>query len=268
MAYVASLAQAASEHCTVELRKLSREVNEDILRELGTHFGVVSRVTLPVSREGRAGHVGYGFIEFATPADAQYFMEVWRRTPGGLRLYGEPVIIQSKAPMAPGAAGVDGAIGMGSDERLTADIGAKIVVWPVDRHTDIAVLERHFSNFGPVVGVPKVEPAAAVVAVTATATSSAAAGRAALAGACAATVSFGSFEHADRAIAATDGKLLMGKPVQAEYAMKPDGTRHGSEAERAMYAPGAAADLLNRPPADAAAPSSWAEGLNPFAASA
>lgn len=253
-----SINQTNNEKTTIFLKNLSSEVDDDILFELGTQFGEVRRVTIPMNKLTMKREE-FGFIEFTSPADAQYMRDVIKSSLAPLKLFGKVVLVEYRADQQNNSNQQQDAAA--ADSLL--DIGAKIVIYNLDvkKHNSIPelldLIRKHFSQFGRLAVPPAVQQSTNT-----------------------ATVSYTAFEGSDAAIAATDNQFLFGQDkVRVMYAMREDGRgRHGSVEERALYSgslserQAAAAALMQQQHAptsttqdddDEAIPQ-WAQGLNPY----
>ena len=238
--------QQYNDRATVHLRNLSSDVDEDLLFELGVQFGEVVRVTLPVNKLTQQREE-FGFIEFASPADAQYMRDVIHASVAPLRLFGKTVQLSYKGDKP------------ALDADCLLDIGARIVVSNLNAAagSNPEALRVHFSQFGRLAVPPAMSREGG--------------------GTFAATVSFTSFDASDAAIRATHQQFLFGSKVRAEYAMRLDGKgRHGTVEERQMYAAtagGGAAPATGpafvpriAPMKAATGQPDWASGMNPYGA--
>lgn len=229
----------ADDKSTIFLRNLAPDVDDDILFELGTQFGEVVRVTIPINKLTMKKEE-FGFIEFASPADAQYMRDVIQYSVAPLRLFDRHVTVAYKGDMnnsllgnnnnnngmmtsTGGGGGGGGRNNTMQDAAADAllDIGAKIVVYNLDLKKFSSVPEcldlirKHFSQFGRLAVPPSVQQSTNT-----------------------AIISFNTFEASDAAVTATDNQFLFGmeKKVRVMYAMREDGRgRHGSTEERALY---------------------------------
>ena len=260
-----------SSRSTVHLKGLSQEVDEDLLFELGTQFGIVRRVHIPIDKETMA-KADFAFIEFHSPADAMYMKDVIQNSVAPLRLFGKTVVVSYHPTSASSRQ-----LAAAADALL--NVGANITISNLDRKMiDLQKLQVHFEHFGKLAGVPKIHEQIN----NNNNTDSASGGS----DTCSATIYFQNHDASDAAIAAFDGQFLFGRRVRVEYAMKEDGSgRHGSKEEREVYqrrfqqqqqqeATGVTARNTHSddvPPSAsnnsnnaAAGNTDWAAGLNPY----
>jgi splicing factor 3B subunit 4 len=245
---------------TIYLKNISDQVDDDLLFELGTQFGEVVRVNIPLNKDtGKKEE--FAFIEFAAPADAQYMRDVIAQSVAPLRLFGRNILVAYSGDQQLGGllAGQDAAA---ADALL--DIGAKLTIYNLDlkRFQTVELLDKireYFSQFGRLAVPPSIQQSTNT-----------------------ATVSFTSFEASDAALKATDNQFLFGQDarVRVTYARREDGKGlHGSVEERALYSgtPSerqAAALALQQASVPAGWATSkkdedddvpdWAKGLNPY----
>ena len=183
---------------------LSESVAEEHLWELMVQVGVVRSVSIPTDKvTGRRQN--YGFVEFATAADAEYAARVMNM----VRLFGKPLRVHRS-----------------QRDRKDLDVGANLFIGGLDGTVDEKVLYDTFSAFGNVIGAPHVQ-------------SDPVSGESKGFG----FVSFDSFEASDMAIECMDNQFLGSQQIRVQYAYKKDakGERHGSQAERILAAAGRAA---------------------------
>jgi splicing factor 3B subunit 4 len=257
----------SNDKATIFLKNISDQVDDDILFELGTQFGEVVKVNIPTNRDtGKKEE--FGFIEFASPADAQYMKDVIHASVAPLKLYGRVITVAYKGDQQQQLSlkgQQDAAVAVAADALL--DIGAKIVIYNLDlpRYETVELMHKireYFAQFGRLAVPPKIQQSTNT-----------------------ATVSFTTFEASDAALKATDNQFLFGqnRKVRVQYAMREDGKGyHGSAEERALYTgtpserQAAAAALVaqqqqfvpvnnNKRDEDDDVPD-WAQGLNPYAA--
>ena len=166
-----------------------------------TQVGPVRQVHMPQDRVSQT-HQGYGFVEFDTPASAEYAAKVLN----GIRVWGKPIRVNKAS----------------ADKQKTVDIGAELFINNLDPQVDEKILYDTFSQFGQILRQPNV--------VRDDNNISKGYG----------FVSFDSFEASDAAIATMNGQYLLSKAITVEYAYKKDGKgeRHGDEAERKLAAEG------------------------------
>eukprot|EP00672_Neobodo_designis_P017251 CAMPEP_0174850780 /NCGR_PEP_ID=MMETSP1114-20130205/21136_1 /TAXON_ID=312471 /ORGANISM="Neobodo designis, Strain CCAP 1951/1" /LENGTH=223 /DNA_ID=CAMNT_0016085267 /DNA_START=56 /DNA_END=724 /DNA_ORIENTATION=+ len=193
---------ARNDRSTVYVGALSADVDEDLLFELAVQFGPVRRLVMPKDRLTGVRE-DFAFVEYATPADAQYFAEVAANSV--IELFGKRIRVSYKG-----------------DDQLAADalleIGAKLCVRNVDPAVDESAIADHFKQFGNFAVPPRLlrneHGLSRGVAF----------------------ISYDSFEASDAALAATNNSWLFNRVITVDYADKPDGSgKHGSEEERALY---------------------------------
>lgn len=216
---------------SVRLKGLSSDVDADLLFELGIQFGNVTRVNIPINRATQQQEE-FGFIQFASPADAQYMFDVISSSVAPLRLFGRTVTVTYQPGGAAGAAlSADAAVGVGAggnamlirsalDSRI--NVGANILVSGLSRKLlDMDTVRIDFSQFGPIIAPPKVIPIVHQGKVLDT---------------CSVRIDYAGFDASEAAIAAFNDQFLYGKKVRVEYAMREDGKgRHGSDEEKRTW---------------------------------
>jgi splicing factor 3B subunit 4 len=186
---------------TVYVGNIDERFTQELLSELMTQVGPVRQVHMPQDRVSQT-HQGYGFVEFDTPASAEYASKVLN----GIRVWGKPIRVNKAS----------------ADKQKTVDIGAELFINNLDPQVDEKILYDTFSQFGQILRQPNV--------VRDDNNISKGYG----------FVSFDSFEASDAAISTMNGQYLLSKAITVEYAYKKDGKgeRHGDEAERKLAAEG------------------------------
>ncbi|KAK4043053.1 hypothetical protein C8A01DRAFT_32844 [Parachaetomium inaequale] len=186
---------------TVYVGNIDERFTQELLSELMTQVGPVRQVHMPQDRVSQT-HQGYGFVEFDTPASAEYASKVLN----GIRVWGKPIRVNKAS----------------ADKQKTVDIGAELFINNLDPQVDEKILYDTFSQFGQILRQPNI--------VRDDNNISKGYG----------FVSFDSFEGSDAAVATMNGQYLLSKAITVEYAYKKDGKgeRHGDEAERKLAAEG------------------------------
>lgn len=182
---------------TVYVGNIDERFTQDLLSELMTQVGPVRQVHMPQDRVSQT-HQGYGFVEFDTPASAEYAAKVLN----GIRVWGKPIRVNKAS----------------ADKQKTVDIGAELFINNLDPQVDEKILYDTFSQFGGILRQPSI--------IRDDNNISKGYG----------FVSFDSFEASDAAKATMNGQYLLSKSITVEYAYKKDGKgeRHGDEAERKL----------------------------------
>ncbi|KAJ4302241.1 Spliceosome-associated protein 49 [Collariella sp. IMI 366227] len=186
---------------TVYVGNIDERFAQELLSELMTQVGPVRQVHMPQDRVSQT-HQGYGFVEFDTPASAEYAAKVLN----GIRVWGKPIRVNKAS----------------ADKQKTVDIGAELFINNLDPQVDEKILYDTFSQFGGILRQPNI--------VRDDNNISKGYG----------FVSFDSFEGSDAAVSTMNGQYLLSKSITVEYAYKKDGKgeRHGDEAERRLAAEG------------------------------
>ncbi|KAK3327697.1 putative spliceosome-associated protein SAP-49 [Cercophora scortea] len=186
---------------TVYVGNIDERFTQELLSELMTQVGPVRQVHMPQDRVSQT-HQGYGFVEFDTPASAEYAAKVLN----GIRVWGKPIRVNKAS----------------ADKQKTVDIGAELFINNLDPQVDEKILYDTFSQFGQILRQPNI--------IRDDNNISKGYG----------FVSFDSFEASDAARATMNGQYLLSKSITVEYAYKKDGKgeRHGDEAERKLAAEG------------------------------
>ncbi|KAK1760484.1 hypothetical protein QBC47DRAFT_355662 [Echria macrotheca] len=186
---------------TVYVGNIDERFTQELLTELMTQVGPVRQVHMPQDRVSQT-HQGYGFVEFDTPASAEYASKVLN----GVRVWGKPIRVNKAS----------------ADKQKTVDIGAELFINNLDLQVDEKILYDTFSQFGSILRQPNI--------VRDDNNISKGYG----------FISFASFEASDAALATMNGQYLLSKQITVEYAYKKDGKgeRHGDEAERKLAAEG------------------------------
>lgn len=183
---------------SVYVGNLDDRCTEALLWELFIQVGPVNNVHIPRDRVTQI-HQGFGFVELASPDDADYAARILN----GIKLFGRILKVNRTQ---------SGAVAQ-------LDVGANIFIGNLDSGVDEKMLVETFSVFGRVLeakvgrdfetNMPKGFG----------------------------FVNFDCFEASDAAIEAMSGQYLGNKPISVTYAYKKDGhgERHGTPAER-LYA--------------------------------
>lgn len=186
---------------TVYVGNIDERFTQDLLSELMTQVGPVRQVHMPQDRVSQT-HQGYGFVEFDTPASAEYAAKVLN----GIRVLGKPIRVNKAS----------------ADKQKTVDIGAELFINNLDPAVDEKILYDTFSQFGGILRQPSVIRDENNISKGY------------------GFVSFDSFEASDAAKEHMNGQYFYSKTITVEYAYKKDGKgeRHGDEAERKLAAEG------------------------------
>ena len=191
-----------NQEATVYVGDLDDKVDDTMLWELMLQAGPVVNVHIPKDKV-TMDHQGYGFVEFTSPAIADYAIKIMNMIP----LFGKPIKV-NKAQQT-------------SAKGQTIDVGANLFVGNLDPEVDEKMLYDTFIIFGVITVTPKImrDPET---------------GESRGFG----FISYDCFEASDAAIEAMDGKFFCNRQITVTYALKKGskGERHGSEAERLLAA--------------------------------
>ncbi|KAL7823311.1 hypothetical protein V8C26DRAFT_386072 [Trichoderma gracile] len=192
---------------TVYIGNIDERATPAMVYEIMLQMGPIHNIHMPRDRVTQT-HQGFGFVEFRTPADAEYAANVMN----GIKLYGKSLRVNKAS----------------ADKQKAAEVGAELFIGNLDPMVDEKILYDTFSRFGPLLSIPKV----------AREDSGASKGFG--------FVSYGDFESSDAAIANLHGQYILSKEVSVQYAFKKDGKgeRHGDPAERALAAQAKSRNLL------------------------
>jgi RNA recognition motif-containing protein len=204
----------------VRLQDLPADADEELLWELGTQFGIVKRVFIPKDPTTRQP-MDHAFVDFGSPEDAAYMVEALNIA--RIKLYNRPLRVMLHEKGGKRGREDDRLGGAGSSSLIPRtelfEIGAKIIVKGMDRSTTMEEVVRVFGSFsGGVFAVPPRLLKNRDGEFTG-----------------AAIISYNSFGHSDAALS-MNGNSMKGRTIYVEYAERPDGTKHGSAEERALYA--------------------------------
>ena len=191
-----------NQEATIWVGGLEPQVTEQLLHELFINAGPVISVHIPKDKITGAASP-FAFVEFATPADADYAIRVF----ASVRLYGRPIRINRAA----------------ADKHSDDQYHARLFIGNLDPSVDEKQLYDTFSQFGALLSARvMMQPAPD--------------GQGPEMSRGFGFVLYDSFVSADAAVAAMQGQYLGGKPVHVSYAFKQgsQGERHGSEAEREL----------------------------------
>ncbi|UKZ83414.1 hypothetical protein TrVFT333_011222 [Trichoderma virens FT-333] len=192
---------------TVYIGNIDERATSTMVYEIMLQMGPIHNIHMPRDRVTQT-HQGFGFVEFRTPADAEYAANVMN----GIKLYGKSLRVNKAS----------------ADKQKAAEVGAELFIGNLDPMVDEKILYDTFSRFGPLLSIPKV----------AREDSGASKGFG--------FVSYGDFESSDAAISNLHGQYILSKEVSVQYAFKKDGKgeRHGDQAERALAAQAKSRNIL------------------------
>ncbi|KKA26915.1 hypothetical protein TD95_002129 [Thielaviopsis punctulata] len=184
---------------TVYIGNIDERATPAMVYEIMLQMGPIHNLHMPRDRVTQ-NHQGFGFVEFHTPADAEYAANVMN----GVKLYGKSVRVNKAS----------------TDKTRAAEVGAELYIGNLDIMVDERLLYDTFSRFGPLISLPKV----------ARDENGTAKGYG--------FVSYADFDSSDAAAETMNGQYILSKQVVVQYAFKKDGKneRHGDEAERALAA--------------------------------
>ncbi|KAM3529726.1 hypothetical protein NHJ13051_001696 [Beauveria bassiana] len=182
---------------TIYMGNIDERATPAMMYEIMLQMGPIHNIHMPRDRVTQS-HQGFGFVEFRTPADAEYAASVVN----GVKLFGKSLRVNKAS----------------ADRQRATDIGAELFVGNLDPSADEKLLYDTFSRFGPLLSLPKVARDDAGVSKGF------------------GFVSFGDFESADAAVEHLSGQYLLSNQVTVQYAFKKDGKgdRHGDQAEREL----------------------------------
>ncbi|KAM3455400.1 hypothetical protein MY3296_002380 [Beauveria thailandica] len=182
---------------TIYMGNIDERATPAMMYEIMLQMGPIHNIHMPRDRVTQS-HQGFGFVEFRTPADAEYAASVVN----GVKLFGKSLRVNKAS----------------ADRQRATDIGAELFVGNLDPSADEKLLYDTFSRFGPLLSLPKVARDDAGVSKGF------------------GFISFGDFESADAAVEHLGGQYLLSNQVTVQYAFKKDGKgeRHGDDAEREL----------------------------------
>ncbi|KAK4212358.1 putative spliceosome-associated protein [Rhypophila decipiens] len=182
---------------TVYVGNIDERFSQDLLTEMMTQAGPVRQVHMPQDRVSQS-HQGYGFVEFDSPASADYASKIMN----GIRVFGKPIRVNKAS----------------ADKQKTVDIGAELFINNLDPQVDEKVLYDAFCQFGGILRQPNIIRDENNISKGY------------------GFISFDSFEASDAARDALNGQYILSQAITVEYAYKKDGKgeRHGDEAERKL----------------------------------
>ncbi|KAM3566528.1 hypothetical protein ARSEF4850_000478 [Beauveria asiatica] len=182
---------------TIYMGNIDERATPAMMYEIMLQMGPIHNIHMPRDRVTQS-HQGFGFVEFRTPADAEYAASVVN----GVKLFGKSLRVNKAS----------------ADRQRATDIGAELFVGNLDPSADEKLLYDTFSRFGPLLSLPKVARDDAGVSKGF------------------GFISFGDFESADAAVEHLGGQYLLSNQVTVQYAFKKDGKgeRHGEDAEREL----------------------------------
>ncbi|ROT39170.1 RNA-binding domain-containing protein [Sodiomyces alkalinus F11] len=184
---------------TVYIGNIDERASPAMVYEIMVQMGPIHNIYMPRDRVTQ-NHQGFGFVEFRTPADAEYAANVMN----GIKLYGKSLRVNKAS----------------ADKQKQAEVGAELFIGNLDPTVDERTLYDTFSRFGPLLTMPK-------VAREDNGTSKGFG-----------FISYADFDSSDAAVANLNGQYILSKEVAVQYAFKKDGKgeRHGDKAERELAA--------------------------------
>ncbi|KAF1957417.1 RNA-binding domain-containing protein [Byssothecium circinans] len=186
-----------NKEATIYVGNIHEKVTQPLLTELMVQFGRVRTINMPVDRVN-GQHQGFGFVEFATEADAEYAILVCN----AVRLFESPLRMNKAS----------------ADKQKTVEVGAELFIGNLDAMVDERALYDTFSRFGQLISAPKVARDEFNISKGY------------------GFISYADFDASDTAINNMHGQYMMSKQISVQYAYKKDGKgeRHGDEAERLL----------------------------------
>ncbi|PHH53782.1 Splicing factor 3B subunit 4 [Ceratocystis fimbriata CBS 114723] len=184
---------------TVYVGNIDERATPAMVYEIMLQMGPIHNLHMPRDRVTQ-NHQGFGFVEFRTPADADYAANVMN----GIKLYGKSVRVNKAS----------------ADKSRAVEVGAELYIGNLDMMVDEKLLYDTFSRFGPLINLPK-------IARDESGTSKGYG-----------FVSYSDFDSSDAAIETMNSQYILSKQAVVQYAFKKDGKneRHGDEAERQLAA--------------------------------
>lgn len=193
---------------TVYVGNIDSKVSKELLYELFIQVGSVKKIRYPrdkVSQEFQ----GYAFVEFFTPADAEYVIKVMN---GTVKLNEKPLKIRPSNQ--------SGQVQNQDNNNINVDLlpVAKLFIKDIAEAIDVRQLSKIFSKFGPLPKQPEIFYLSDGDLKCA-------------------YVYFKFYENADLAIKTLNNQLVMNKKISIDYAFKENGKKnlkYGSDIDRLL----------------------------------
>lgn len=128
--------QDRNQEATCYVGNLDDSCTDSLLWELMIQAGPLANLHLPKDRI-TSNHQGFAFAEFLTEQDANYACQILN----GIKLFGKPLRVNKAAA---------------GNDRKVLDVGANLFVGNLDGGVDERLLYESFSQFGTLMGMPKV----------------------------------------------------------------------------------------------------------------
>lgn len=128
--------QDRNQEATCYVGNLDDACTDSLLWELMIQAGPLANLHLPKDRI-TSNHQGFAFAEFLTEEDSNYACQILN----GIKLFGKPLRVNKATA---------------GNDRKVLDVGANLFIGNLDSGVDERLLWESFSQFGTLMGMPKV----------------------------------------------------------------------------------------------------------------
>lgn len=189
---------------TVYVGNIDPKVTKENLYELFVQVSPIANIRYPKDKVLQL-HQGFAFVEFYTPEDCQYVVQLLNNT---VQLYDRFLKVRKANVQSNGSDTID----------VTIQPIAKVFVKNLDPSIDEPHLSRLFGKFGPLAKGPEIFYLSDGQLRCA-------------------YIYFKNYDHSDLALATLNGQLVVNKKVTVDYAFKENGkgnAKYGEDVDRLL----------------------------------
>lgn len=189
---------------TVYVGNIDPKVTKENLYELFVQVSPIANIRYPKDKVLQL-HQGFAFVEFYTPEDCQYVVQLLNNT---VQLYDRFLKVRKANVQSSGSDTID----------ITIQPIAKVFVKNLDPSIDEPHLSRLFGKFGPLAKGPEIFYLSDGQLRCA-------------------YIYFKNYDHSDLALATLNGQLVVNKKVTVDYAFKENGkgnAKYGEDVDRLL----------------------------------
>lgn len=189
---------------TVYVGNIDPKVTKENLYELFVQVSPIANIRYPKDKVLQL-HQGFAFVEFYTPEDCQYVVQLMNNT---VQLYDRFLKVRKANVQSSGSDTID----------VTIQPIAKVFVKNLDPSIDEPHLSRLFGKFGPLAKGPEIFYLSDGQLRCA-------------------YIYFKNYDHSDLALATLNGQLVVNKKVTIDYAFKENGkgnAKYGEDVDRLL----------------------------------
>ncbi|CCE90230.1 U2 snRNP complex subunit HSH49 TDEL_0B01010 [Torulaspora delbrueckii] len=189
---------------TVYVGNIDPKVTKENLYELFVQVSPIANIRYPKDKVLQL-HQGFAFVEFYTPEDCQYVVQLLNNT---VQLYDRFLKVRKANVQSSGSDTID----------VTIQPIAKVFVKNLDPSIDEPHLSRLFGKFGPLAKGPEIFYLSDGQLRCA-------------------YIYFKNYDHSDLALATLNGQLVVNKKVTVDYAFKENGkgnAKYGEDVDRLL----------------------------------